>query len=79
MVNLIQITDKHIGKKALLETNNRRKVEGIIYVETFIVDNNLIEEFEKFIRDNHKNLNKYFKPRYIDYSHLAYNGVTDDF
>ena len=40
---------------------------------------NLLYEFKQFIKENHKILNKYRKRKYIDYSHLAYNGVTDDF
>lgn len=39
----------------------------------------MIEEFKQFILNHHKVLKKYRKFEFKDYSHLAYNGVTDDF
>lgn len=51
---------------------------GINNHEEYIVDN-LLKEFKIFITNKHKILDKYFKRTFADYSHLAYNGVTDDF
>ena len=52
--------------------------KGIENYQLYIVDNYL-EEFHKFVKDNCKVLPRYYKPRYEDYSHLAYNNVADDF
>lgn len=68
--------------------NRIRKETG--YYETCVADLNLgnIElyvlenhksDFEDFIKKHHKSLYKHFKKRYVDYSNLAYNGVTEDF
>lgn len=45
---------------------------------TYIVENNLIEEWKSFAVHNKQEF-KYYRPTYQDFSHLAYNGVTDDF
>lgn len=50
----------------------------ILNHEEYIVDN-LLGEFKEFINTKHKILNKHFKRIYVDYSHQAYNGVTEDF
>ena len=46
--------------------------------EKYIVEN-LLEEFKQFVKTHHRVLKKYQKRKYIDYSHLAYNGATNDF
>lgn len=53
--------------------------KGIEFMETYIMNNDLLESYKKFVSDHRNTLKKYFKPTYTDYSHLAYNGVTDDF
>jgi hypothetical protein len=55
------------------------KEMGIEFMESHIVDNGLTSEWKQFIDNNHTTLKKHHKREYVDYSHLAYNGVTDDF
>ena len=57
---------------------NLMKELNICNHQLHIVENH-IEEFKKFIYDHNKVLKKHVRNNYIDYSHLAYNGVTDDF
>lgn len=45
---------------------------------TYIIKNNLLEEYKSFVLSNRKDIPKYRKPEYVDFGHLAYNGVTDD-
>jgi hypothetical protein len=53
--------------------------KGFKLMETHIIDNDLLDEYKKFIKINRKTLKKHFGSGYSDFSHLAYNGVTDDF
>jgi len=54
------------------------KKTGTCNHQLYIVEN-LLDEFKQFIKKNYKVLDKYRKSKYVDYSHLAYNGVTNDF
>lgn len=55
------------------------KEKNIEFMETHIMENNLLDEYKQFVLERKTTLMAYFKPVYQDYSHLAYNGVTDDF
>lgn len=55
------------------------KEMNIEFMESHIVDNGLLKDWEAFVNERKEQLPKYRKARYVDYSHLAYNGVTDDF
>lgn len=51
----------------------------IRYMETHIIEKGLLNEWKAYVDNFHSTLPKYSKRGYVDYSHLAYNGVADDF
>lgn len=78
-------SDGHFFNKILQKTGYHEKSCACIMKDMgiknhlkFILDNHK-EDFIKFIHSKHKVLNKHFRIRYVDYSHLAYNGVSNDF
>lgn len=56
-------------------------LEKLNYKESpvLFVNDNYRQEFINWVISNKKNIKQHYKNNYIDYSHLAYNGVTDDF
>lgn len=54
------------------------KEKGIEFMETFIIDSGLLEEWKSFAQKV-KSKYPYYKRTYQDFSHLAYNNVADDF
>lgn len=45
---------------------------------SWIIRKGMFEEYKKFALGNKKKF-KYYGPSYVDYSHLAYNGITESF
>jgi hypothetical protein len=48
------------------------------HYDVYILKNNLFEEYKKYVNSNKKKF-PYRRLKYVDYSHLAYNGVSNDF
>lgn len=48
------------------------------HYDVYILKNNMFEQYKQYIQLNRKKFH-YRKRRYVDFSHLAYNGVADDF
>ena len=44
---------------------------------SWIIRNNLFTEYVKYAKTN-KSMFRYHKPRYVDYSHMAYNNSSDN-
>lgn len=69
----------HVGKVYPKKScGDIMKEKNIEFLETFIVDNNLLDDWKKFATVKRKEY-PWYRRTYQDYSHLAYNGVTDDF
>lgn len=46
---------------------------------TYIINNGLFEDYKAYVSTNISKIPRYRKREYIDFGHLAYNGVTNDF
>jgi len=69
------------NRYAKISCGDIMKERNIEFQDGHIMDMGLLEDFKKWVKENKgtKLILAYHKPTYTDYSHLAYNGVTEDF
>lgn len=55
------------------------KQKGYEFPESLIIEEGLLDNWNKFVSENWETLPKYHKRAWVDYSSMAYNGVANDF